>query len=306
MKLNRDVFRKLPLALRIEIEENAQRKPLTQSELAREQRRILQELRKHKTPGARTDLKGRKATSSKTLPQVHTTGVVGRIFNESRTQVEKRLAVVDAAEREPDRFGYLVEEMDRTGKVNAAHRALRRTEDEKRILALAPIVGQCKTLVIDPPWQYDADFLGRGKPDYATASQDELLVLPVINWAETNCHLYLWSTNAMLPHAFELMERWGFRYNTTLTWAKPKFGLGTHFRGQTEHVLFGIRGVLATRATNISTLFEAPVPKRHSEKPEKFYDIVRAASYPPYGEAFQRTARPDFLNLFEQTCEAAP
>ncbi|SRR6266851_5612839 len=32
--------------------------------------------------------------------------------------------------------------------------------------------------------------------------------------------------------------------------------------------------------------------------PEEFYEIVRAASFPPYGEAFQRKARPDFQNLF--------
>jgi len=30
---------------------------------------------------------------------------------------------------------------------------------------------------------------------------------------------------------------------------------------------------------------------RHSEKPESFYDLVRAASHPPYGEAFQRIER---------------
>jgi hypothetical protein len=46
----------------------------------------------------------------------------------------------------------------------------------------------------------------------------------------------------------------------------------------------------------------------HSEKPERFYDIVRAASFPPYGEAFQRTPRSDFANLFAETVEsqAAP
>jgi hypothetical protein len=38
----------------------------------------------------------------------------------------------------------------------------------------------------------------------------------------------------------------------------------------------------------------------HSEKPEKFYEIVRAASYPPYGEAFQRKPRPDFVNLYDE------
>jgi hypothetical protein len=47
----------------------------------------------------------------------------------------------------------------------------------------------------------------------------------------------------------------------------------------------------------------------HSEKPEAFYEIVRAASYPPYGEAFQRQARPDFESLFRERAppeEAGP
>ena len=106
MKLDRDALRKLPLALRVEIEENAQREPLKQSELAAQQKRILDELRKHTAPGTRTDLKGREATSGKTLPQVHATGVVGKLFNESRTQVEKRLAVV--AKAKPNRSSSVI------------------------------------------------------------------------------------------------------------------------------------------------------------------------------------------------------
>jgi N6-adenosine-specific RNA methylase IME4 len=305
VNLNRAILRKLPRALRIEIEENAQRKALTQSELAFEQRRILAELRKHKKPGSRTDLKGGKETCGKALPEVHATSIVGRLYGESRTQIEKRLAVVQAAEREPEQFGHLVAEMDRTGKVNAAHRELRRVEDEKRILGLTPVIGKFRTLIIDPPWKYDMDFVGRGRPDYACMTQAELLELPVKSWAEENCHLYLWTTNAMFPQANELREKYGFRHNTVLTWAKPKYGMGTHFRGQTEHVIFGIRGSLAARRNDLSTLFEAPVGK-HSEKPERFYEIVRAASYPPYGEAFQRQARPGFSNLFAQGAARKP
>jgi N6-adenosine-specific RNA methylase IME4 len=108
----------------------------------------------------------------------------------------------------------------------------------------------------------------------------------------------------MLPKAFELLAAWGFSYNTMLTWSKqPHLGMGSHFRGQTEHVLFGIRGRLHTRRRDISTLFEAPT-SGHSVKPERFYEIVRAASFPPYGEAFQRTPRPDFENLFSATAES--
>ena len=41
-------------------------------------------------------------------------------------------------------------------------------------------------------------------------SQKELLALPVKCWAEENCHLYLWSNNAMIEDALELMRAWGF------------------------------------------------------------------------------------------------
>jgi hypothetical protein len=103
MKLNRDVLQKLPFALRVEIEENAQRKPLTQSELAAEQRRIRAELRKHKTPGARNDLKTTPAKDFAQVEAKRATKIVGELFNESDRQVEKRFAIVDAAEAEPEK-----------------------------------------------------------------------------------------------------------------------------------------------------------------------------------------------------------
>ena len=75
-------------------------------------------------------------------------------------------------------------------------------------------------------------------------------------------------------------------------------------RTQTEHIIFGTRGKLDTRSDGISNVIFAPRSSRHSEKPEVFYDLVRKASFPPFGEAFQRRPRPDFVNLFARASAA--
>jgi SAM-dependent methyltransferase len=111
------------------------RKPLTQSELAAQQKRILQELRKHTAPGTRTDLKVAD-TCAKDFAQVErATRLVGQLYGESDRQVEKRLAVVAAAENAPDkdreRFGKLVAYMDRSGRVHQAYAELRRIQVEE-------------------------------------------------------------------------------------------------------------------------------------------------------------------------------
>jgi len=193
----------------------------------------------------------------------------------------------------------------RAGEItlNKAMRQEKKITDERRILSVTPIQGKFKTLVIDPAWDYEGlSLAGRAAPDYATMTHNELLDLNVQGWADDACHLYLWTTNNFITKAAELMAHWGFQYKTILTWTKPRFGLGSYFRNQTEHVLFGVKGNLTTRADNISTIIDAPIGK-HSEKPDKFYSIVMQASYPPYGEAFQRTKRKHFKNLFEEITE---
>jgi N6-adenosine-specific RNA methylase IME4 len=186
----------------------------------------------------------------------------------------------------------------------AAARKAKRSEDEDRVMLLVPKSGKYKTLVIDPPWDYGAlSIAGRAAPRYATMSHEELLALDVPAWADDNCHLYLWTTNNFITRASELMKHWGFQHKTVLTWVKPRWGLGSYFRNSTEQVLFGVKGELRTRSDSIATHFEAPLGD-HSEKPGCFYDdIVRVASYPPYGEVFQRTEREWIPNLFEEKDE---
>lgn len=187
-----------------------------------------------------------------------------------------------------------------------------RADDEERVRSLIKREGKYRTLVIDPPWDYEwLSVGGASKPGYATMTHEQLLALEVGQWAEDECHLYLWTTNNFMGRACDLMEAWGFQHKTVITWiktdgsGKAKRGLGTYFRNTTEHVLFGMRGSLRTRRSNTATHFEAPIGK-HSEKPEKFYEIVRTESYLPAGELFQRKAREGFVNLFAaEAAEAA-
>jgi N6-adenosine-specific RNA methylase IME4 len=158
------------------------------------------------------------------------------------------------------------------------------------------ITGLFSTIVIDPPWDWgdegDVDQLGRAKPDYSTISYPDLLKLKVGEKAAQDAHLYLWITNRSLPKGFSLLDAWGFRYITALTWCKPSFGMGNYFRGQTEHVLFGVKGSLQLKRKNQGTWFQAPRgPHGHSSKPEEFIQLVESCSPGPYLEIFSRQQR---------------
>jgi N6-adenosine-specific RNA methylase IME4 len=296
MKLNRDILRNLPLALRIEIEENLQRKPLTQSELAAQQKRILDELRKHKAPGTRTDLKGR--TPEKVFSEVHATGIVGKLFNESHKQIEKRLAVVAAAAADPARFGKLLEDLDRSNRVNGPYKRLQVARAAAQIKAEPPpLPGNCpyRVIVADPPWPYDIDSVEpshRATYPYPQMSIAQICAVDVDSIAATDAVLWLWTTNFHLRKAFDVLDAWGFASKTALTWAKDRMGNGHWLRGQTEHCLLATRGKPVVTLKNESTLLLAPV-RDHSRKPDEFYQLVeRLCPAARYCELFARSARP--------------
>jgi N6-adenosine-specific RNA methylase IME4/ParB-like chromosome segregation protein Spo0J len=171
-----------------------------------------------------------------------------------------------------------------------------------------------KTIVIDPPWRWsdenperDEDMYERGVP-YATMTVPQIrdwvpttpggepLVTSVASGGrgvgdlgEDNSHLYLWITNARLEEGFALMRAWGYEYKTTLTWVKPRFGIGYYFRGQTEHVLFGVRGRQELLNRNTGTVFFADRGAGgHSSKPDEFYELVERTSPGPWVDVFGR------------------
>jgi len=152
-----------------------------------------------------------------------------------------------------------------------------------------------RTIAIDPPWNETGGGRVKRGADrhYALLKTPQIVdvILGASCWQpDRDCHLYLWTTNNKLPDALDVMRAIGFRYVTTLTWAKDRFGLGYYYRGQTEQLLFGVRGTLPPLVRNESTLIEA---KRgaHSVKPCEAYRKMEQVSPGPRLEMFARAKR---------------
>jgi N6-adenosine-specific RNA methylase IME4 len=152
------------------------------------------------------------------------------------------------------------------------------------------------TIVVDPPWDWedegDVSQFGRGRTTYGSLSFDQLCKLPIGKFSQDDAHIYLWITNRSLPKGFALLDAWGFRYVTCVTWCKPSIGMGNYFRGSTEHLLFGVRGSLPLKKKNVGTWFAAARgPGGHSSKPDEAYKMIEACSPGPYLDVFSRRER---------------
>ena len=126
---------------------------------------------------------------------------------------------------------------------------------------------------------------------YPVMTTEDLFKVPVKHLVEENGHMYLWITNAFILEGMLLMKHWGFVQKTMITWDKGRIGTGWHFRGQTEHMLFGVRGSQPIApAIRMPTIFYEK-PHKHSAKPRKAYEIIERASPPPRIELFARKRR---------------
>jgi N6-adenosine-specific RNA methylase IME4 len=166
------------------------------------------------------------------------------------------------------------------------------------------IEGRFATILADPPWQFQ-NRTGKVAPEhrrllrYPTMELQEIIDLPVGNFAAARSHLYLWVPNALLMEGLKVMKAWGFTYKSNIVWFKIRKdggpdgrGVGFYFRNVTELVLFGVRGSMRTLKagrTQVNTL--ATRKREHSRKPDEIYDIIEACSPGPYLELFARFRR---------------
>jgi site-specific DNA-methyltransferase (adenine-specific) len=137
----------------------------------------------------------------------------------------------------------------------------------------------------DPPWSFSSKELQKydGKrftsmdKHYQTQSKDWIKNLPVSNITQTDCALFLWSTDAHLGEAIETMVNWGFKYITVaFVWekltatGKTVANLGAWTMKNYELCLFGTKGAML-KYKKVNNIYQKVAAERtkHSRKPEQ-------------------------------------
>jgi len=283
-------------AARGEAHENFVRKDLLPSEIVALKRAIepMERREARQRQGTKTDL-CHPATVAE--GQGDARDKVARYLGVGRTTIERAEAVVEAAEEDPEEYGYLVEQMDRSGKVAGAYRRLEVLRQAKELEAssLELPTGPFHVIVADPPWRYET---GNDLP-YPTMAIEDIKALPVESIAADDATLWLWTTNAHLRVAFDVVEDWGFEYKTLLTWVKDRMGTGEWLRGRTEHCLLAARGKPIFIHGKYDTILEA-IRREHSRKPDEFYTLVEATCPGSRVELFSRQERDGWQEFGDQ------
>jgi N6-adenosine-specific RNA methylase IME4 len=289
----------LDSVVRGEFAENAHRKDFRPSE-AVAIKRALEPLERAAAKQRQREGGRRGGQGSGKLPEAskgNAADKAARATGMARRTLEKAEAVVAAAEVEPEKYGKLVADMDRTGRANGPYKRLRNMRQAELIRAEPPPLpgrGPYRVIVVDPPWPYelhDDDPSHRAIRPYPTMSIERMCALPVGQIMHADAVLWMWIPNWELVHGAHLpiLRAWGdCQPKTILTWEKDKMGYGDWLRCQTEHAIMAVRGKPIVTLTNQSTLLRAPV-RAHSQKPAEFYDLVESlCPAPRYADLFSR------------------
>ncbi len=148
------------------------------------------------------------------------------------------------------------------------------------------------TIYADPPWPYsNTAARGAAENHYRTMTLIAIRSDPVSALAADHAHLHLWTTNAFLREAFDVIHDWGFRYKSCLIWVKPQLGMGNYWRVSHEYLLLGVRGNLPFQDRTCRS-WQSVRRTVHSRKPFHFRGLIERVSPGPYLELYGREEQP--------------
>ena len=150
-----------------------------------------------------------------------------------------------------------------------------------------------QVIYADPPWSYKnkktgGSMVSGSMAKYSTMSLQDICNLSIQDIADKNSVLFLWVTVPLIEEGFEVLNAWGFKYKTMITWRKiMSLGMGYWYRGQTEHLLLGVKGKVKAFRIQKPNFIQCKVGK-HSQKPQEFRELIEMTGLNPKIELFAR------------------
>jgi N6-adenosine-specific RNA methylase IME4 len=160
----------------------------------------------------------------------------------------------------------------------------------------AQLAGKYRVIYADSPWRYRNTSGTKGnsavKEHYPDMSIEELCKLPVEAHAEKHAVLFMWVTVPMLyenPGPREVLEAWGFRYQSMQTWDKVLGNPGRFLHITTEHLIIGERGNCPPDSGDVPKSLFTDRRTGHSVKPAVTRKMIeKMFTTGPYLELFGR------------------
>lgn len=147
-----------------------------------------------------------------------------------------------------------------------------------------------KIIYADPPWNFSSKELQKYNGErfrpleevYQTEKTNDMKLWNVKRIADKDCAMFMWTTDAHIDEAIQLMKAWGFKYVTVaFIWAKTTntgkqvHNLGAWTMKNCELCLFGTKGRMLKykKSNSVKQLFYAERTK-HSKKPDSVYGFI--------------------------------
>jgi N6-adenosine-specific RNA methylase IME4 len=160
-------------------------------------------------------------------------------------------------------------------------------------------------IACDPAWRFidysrSTAVTARGKRiHYRTMTLAEIKALPVADLAARDCVLILWISSPMLLAALDVIQAWGFKYQTIgFVWGKttktgePAMGMGYWTRAGAVVALLATKGRPKRISRGVRQLILEP-RREHSRKPDRIYtDLEQLCGDVRKIELFARQRRP--------------
>ena len=163
------------------------------------------------------------------------------------------------------------------------------------------VSGLYNIISMDPPWPYGRTYdpqSSRVANPYPEMSIEAIKSIKAP--FEKDAVLFLWTTHAFLPDAFDILKEWNFEYKATIVWNKMKIGMGAWFRMQCEFCLVGIKGKPFWQNTKFPEIIEE-ARREHSRKPDAFFELVNQITAGKKLEYFSREKRINWDNYGNET-----